>query len=110
MGRPHSFCGPFSRALSLLVLVTLPSVLLDTRDPLRADYAPAVSQQTDQDDATSFGLEVPEPGEDAEDDFDDVLPHDFLVESVRASHKAPDAEGLLRSMHATERPLRPPIG
>lgn len=110
MGRPYRLCGPLSRALSLLVLVALPSVLLGNRDPLRADYAPAISQGAEQDGAVPFELAVPEAGEDSEDDFDDVLPHDCFVESARASHKAPGAEGLLRSMHATERPLRPPIG
>jgi hypothetical protein len=109
MARPHRSCGPFSRTLSLLVLLTLPSVLLQVGEPLSGDDAPVVTQHS-QDDAPSFGLAPAETGEDAEDDCDDVLPHDFIVESARASHKALRAARLLRSMHATERLLRPPIG
>lgn len=97
-------------ALSRLLLLALPWVLLDVAGELVLDEGPQVAPQADVRTSAPGLATPPECGEDFEDDFDDVLPHHHVVDSARASHQAPPASALGSWLLSVERPLRPPIG
>lgn len=111
MACPTQRNRPWTRRLAFLLLLALPPVLLDRVEQLTDDSTHEItSRRGVRNDAPSFGLAPNEAEEDFEDDFDDILPHDFIVDSARASHRARMSAALLSSIHATQRLLRPPIG
>ncbi len=109
--RPTRFRGELTRKVTLLMLLALPAVLLDRGNLLVSDSEVRALQQADDAHTTSLGLApAPETGEDSEDDLDDVLPHDFTLDSARAAHQPAEMAARFSSTLALERPHRPPIG
>ena len=100
---------PVSRALALLVLMSLPSALF-SRGVLVRDSGSCISEQRDEATTTLDLARAAENEDDFEDDVDDVLLNELTAEHPRQRQEAPLAVGPLRSRLSTERPLRPPIG